>query len=467
MGKEDAIDGIIKDITKESIKYKEPIWQTALAYDSYAEKLEPVYFWILDLMEDLGLDTEKIADNFTASPGSGYFSDMNQRMGALQDRAMNFLKLINDMIKGIIVLINELKARELKIRDYDDMTSENKAVKESAILSLKRRWTDEVDIKKEQGALLQMNRQVFPGIMDAFMQFNSYEEIDKLDINDTIKRMLKPRLKEWQDWVKKSEEAERKYFRIEKGHLKTQVNNIRLYARWAKPYLKAAEQLRVKDIKSPSLVNAFNTMLLELSLFGKKEIKPEQEAINKVLPEKFKNIKLKRKYYSCVFIDFLFRGIPTPSGQRGHFVHGGKVNVKFKAYALNEDEIIMLNKKLEEDDMGYILGIAEGISDTGLDELKEDIDNFLKKDEKPKKESESEDINPFSELWKGFFSLFKSEKKEEKKDDKDKIKTIEKEGIKKDSYDESLVRKLAESKASDTAQLIIYAYKKGHGMISE
>ena len=37
-----------------------------------------------------------------------------------------------------------------------------------------------------------------------------------------------------------------------------------------------------------------------------------------------------------------------------------------------------MNKKLEEDDMEYILGIAEGISDTGLNELKDDIDNFLK-----------------------------------------------------------------------------------------
>ena len=465
MAKEDDIDSIIKEITKGTVKYKQPLWQTKLVYDSSAETLEPIYFWILDFMEDLGLEIEKITDNFTASPGSGYFSDMSQKIGALQDRAMNFLRLINDIVKAIVVLISELKVRELKIRDYDDMTSENRSLRGAAILSLKRRWSDEVDIRKGRGALVQMTQQAFPGIMDAFMICNSQEDVDNLDVNDTLKRMLKPRVKEWQDWVKKSEEAERKYFRIEKGYLKAQVNNLRLYARWARPYLKAAEQLRMKDSKSPSLVNAFNTMILELSLLGKKSVNAGQEAIAKNLPEKFKKLKMARKYYSCIFIDFLFRGIPRPSGQKGHYTQGGRVDVNYRAYALNEDEIALMNKKMEEDDMEYILGIAEGISDTGLNELKDDIESFLKKEEKEKKEEDSEDINPFFELLKGFASLFKAEKKEGKTEE-EKINIIEKEGIMKDSYEESLVRSIAEKKASDTTKLIFDLYKKGHGMVA-
>ena len=35
-----------------------------LVYDSSSETLEPVYFFILDLMNDFGLETEKIIDNF-------------------------------------------------------------------------------------------------------------------------------------------------------------------------------------------------------------------------------------------------------------------------------------------------------------------------------------------------------------------------------------------------------------------
>lgn len=479
------IDDIIKDITKSTARYKKPLWETKLIYDSYAETLEPIYFWLLDFMEGLGLKVEKITDNFTASPGSGYFGDISQKISTLQDRSMTLLKLINDMIKNVMAVINDLKTRELKLRDYDDSGSEDKELKEAAILSLKRRWADEVDMKKGRGSLLSMNQQAFPGVMDAFMICNEEKDVDNLEINDMIKRMLKPRVKEWLDWAKKSEEAERKYYRIEKGHLKAQINNLRLYARWARPYLKAAEQLRMKETKTPNLVNAFNTMILELSLLGTKEIDPRQEAIDKILPEKFKNIKIERKYHPCIFVDFMFRGIPraVSSGQRG-FVHGGRAEVKFRAYALNEDEILMMNRKLEEDDMGYILGIAEGISETGLGELKEDIDKFLAENERKKEEEEKKrkieaDINPFAVLGQGLMDLFGLGKKkgwkeqegkkadesdEEKK--KERIKELEEEGIKKDSYNESLIRKVAEEKAVETCGKIFEVYKKSHGMAS-
>lgn len=472
----DTINKLITEISGVYRKKGEPEWQTKLVYDSYAETLEPVYFWLLDFMETLGLKVEKISDNFTASPGSGYFGDMSQRMSNVQDRAMTLLKLVNDMIRNIISVINDLKSRELKLKDYDDRTSEEKGIKESAILSLKRRWADEVDMKKGRGALLSMTQQAFPGIMDAFMQCNSIEDADKLEVNEMIKRTLKPRIKEWQDWIKKSEEAERKYYRIEKGHLRTQINNLRLYARWAKPYLKTSEQLRMKDMKTPSLVSAFNTMILELSLLGKSEINPKQEAIAENLPLKFKKLKMDRKFYQCVFIDFVFRGIPRaiPAAQRGHYVHGGRAEIKFKSYALNEDEILLLNKKLEDEDMKYILDISEGVSETGLAELKEDIDRFLNKSEKGEKEEKSSDINPFSELGKAFIGMFGLGEKKKgdvkgKTDEellKEKAALLEKEGIKKDSYEEGLIRKVAEKKAGKTGFIVFDVYKKAHGMES-
>ena len=52
------------------------------------------------------------------------------------------------------------------------------------------------------------------------------------------------------------------------------------------------------------------------------------------------------------------------------------------------------------------------------------------------------------------------------KTEEEKINIIEKEGIMKDSYEESLVRSIAEKKASDTTKLIFELYKKGHGMVA-
>ena len=47
---------------------------------------------------------------------------------------------------------------------------------------------------------------------------------------------------------------------------------MKLYTRWAKPYLKVAEQLRMKEFEGADLINAFNTVVLQLTLFGKKKI---------------------------------------------------------------------------------------------------------------------------------------------------------------------------------------------------
>ena len=54
--------------------------------------------------------------------------------------------------------------------------------------------------------------------------------------------------------------------------------------------------------RSPEIVNAFNTIVLELALMGKKEIEVKEEIRTANLP---KGISIpKRKYYSVVLIDF-------------------------------------------------------------------------------------------------------------------------------------------------------------------
>ena len=64
-----------KDLLKESgsadlidaDKVKEkPLKEHKLVYDSSSETLEPVYFFILDLMNNFGLETEKLVDNFSS-----------------------------------------------------------------------------------------------------------------------------------------------------------------------------------------------------------------------------------------------------------------------------------------------------------------------------------------------------------------------------------------------------------------
>lgn len=437
-----------------------PIWEHSITYDSGSEQLEPVYFWILDFMTDLGFAVDKIVDNFVTTPGGGYFAEIGTRATKMQEEGMKILASIYPLIKTIINLLYDLKEFEIRLKQYDLANSKNSKEAESGILGLKQIWLDKVDAQKGYGSINMMARSPeigFVTLRDAFMIARKPEDVDRMDINDRVKRVLRPRVSEFLEWKDRSEAELRKRFEIEKSYLKSEVGALKLYTRWAKPYLKAAEQLMQagKKLTEPALVNAFNTILLELCLLGKKEIKVKEEAEAKMLPYTFRELKLPRKFYSCVLIDFTFRGIPQRVSQAGHYAFGGRVEVSFKAFVLNEDELKVLEKQLEKQDFADAMKIVEVTTEESLKQLAEDLDHFLKGAEEEKKEEKSL-----------FEYLFTGAKKKEKKKEEKKEKEIELGKIKKDSFEESIVRTYAEQQAAALCFKIYDIYKKSHGMAS-
>lgn len=439
-----------------------PVKKYNLIYDSSSETLEPIYFWILDFMNDnFGGKVEKVVDNFTASPGGGYFAEMGQRRSIMQDNVMKTLATVGTVTKSIINLVYDLKDFEIRLKHYDDLKSGNKLEKEGAMLALKQIWLDNVDIKRGVGSIHQMTagNLNFVTLRDAFLASKTLEEADKLDLNERVKRILKPRLAEFLEWIKVSEEEIRKRFNVEKNYLKSQVNSLQLYSRWVKPYLKAATQLEMKDSsRNPALVTSFNTVILELTLFAKSEVKVEDAIHERKLPQ---GIKLpKRKYYGCAIVKFVFRGIPQKAGQ--HYVFGGKANVEFYGYTLNSEQLELYNKKMQEDDISSAMKLVEGATTESLDEIKKDIDHFLnKEDEKEeKKKKNKDDVNPFSALFSGLWP----KKSENKKENKKEINDVGE--IKKDNYVEEIIRELAKADISATVFRIYDVYKKAHRMPS-
>jgi len=472
----DNIQNILAEISPHYRKKKNkkadliPAEEHKLVYDSSSETLEPVYFWILDFMNDMFSTVEKLIDNFTSSPGSGHFAELGARATRMQEEGMKILGAANTVLKSIINLIYDLKEFEIRISHYRASHSKNKEEADAGLLSLKQIWMDNVDVKRGRGSINMLTHDMnFVTLRDAFMIAKSIEEADKIDLNDRVKRILKPRLNEFLEWKKRSEMELKKRFEIEKGYLKSQVNSLKLYTRWVKPYLVAAEKLKMGEkTREPALVNIFNTIMLELTLLGKKEVNVEQEAIDKKLPIEFKKLKSKRKYYSCVLVDFVFRGIPQRvSAQQSHYVFGGRIETTFRGYCLNEDELALLNEKLGESDIEDALKLIEGVTTESLGELREDIEYFLKSEEEKQKEmqekKESDDINPFSALL-GFGKP--KTKTIEKDKEKEKIKTLTEKGVKTDNYTESMIRKLGEAKVAENCFDIFDIYKKAHGMPS-
>ena len=129
--------GSADKIPAEEVKAK-PLTQHHLGYESSSETLEPIYFFILDLMSDVGLDVEKFVDNFSSSPGSGHFSELGQRATVMQQQGSKVLGDINTVLRSVLNLVYDLKEFRIRLQSYDDFRSENKTKSDSARLSLKQ-----------------------------------------------------------------------------------------------------------------------------------------------------------------------------------------------------------------------------------------------------------------------------------------------------------------------------------------
>lgn len=446
---EDILRKIFPDKKGKPDPKTKAIWTHKIVYDSPAEQLEPIYFWILDFLKDGGYKIKKVIDNFVSSPGGGYFAEIGARATKMQEEGMKILGVLNTVIKSVINIIYDLKEFEIRLKQYDSLKSKNKAEQEAALLGLKQIWIDKVDINRGRGSINMLTYDLgFTTLRDAFMAAASIEAAKKLDLNERVKRILLPRLQEFLDWKDSSEKELRKRYEIEKNYLRSQYNTIKLYSQWALPYLKAASELTSRGSETADIVNIFNTMVLELSLLAKQEIIPAKEADSGTVPKSFKNKKFKRTYYSCLMVEFNFRGIPYRD-QRGGYAYGGKAEISFQSFALNDQELSLFTKELEKDALSETLKLVKGITSDSLKQIEEEIDHFLGKEEK-----EEEKKKP------GMMEMLfgKSAKKKEEK----KIESAK--DIKPDSHEERLLRKIAEVGAASGAFRIYDIYKKSHGM---
>ncbi len=454
--------GSASAINADEIK-AQPISEHTFVYDSSSETLEPVYFFILDLMNDFGLKTEKLMDNFSSSPGSGHFAELGQRATVMQQQGAKILGDINTVLRSVLNIIYDLKEFRIRLSHYDALKTEKR---EAAVLSLKQLWMDKVDINKGNSSIkaMALGQAGFQTLISAFLFVKTVEEIEKVDLNEVVKRILRARVFEFNDWLGQSEKELRKRYELEKTYLRSQVNSLKMYARWAKPYLKAAQELEMKEMgREPALVKAFNTIILELTLLGKKEIKVHEEVLEGNLPKEIEKIKT-QTFYSCTLVDFKFRGIPQRISQQSHYVFGGRAEISFKAYVLSENEIKKMNEELDASDVGDVLRLIEGSTGESMAQLQDEINSFLdEKEDEYESEKPQDTSNPFVALIGGYESKPKPEKQ------KTSGLATKKEVItlRPDNYAEKeYLRKLAGEKAEETTFTVFDTYKKAHGMPS-
>ncbi|MBL7059046.1 hypothetical protein ISS08_01180 [Candidatus Pacearchaeota archaeon] len=443
-----------------------PDAQYQIGYDSAGDTLEPIYFFIVDLMDDFGLKTEKIFDSFTSSPGSGHFGELGSRATVMQQQGSKILGDINVVLRSVLNIVYDLRDFKMRLEHYSDL--KNNKTKEAALLALKQIWMDKVDISKGNSSIkaMALGQAGYQTLIDAFLFAKDAQDVNKLDLNDRVKRILMPRVQEFSIWVTNSEKELQKRYNIEKSYLRSQVNSLKLYSRWAKPYLIAAHELEMgQKSKEPALVKAFNTIMLDLTLLGKSPINPKNAALAGDLPKDFSKLKIRRGYNSVVIVDFKFRGIPQRiGGAQSHYVFGGKTNMTFSAYALNDEELERLNKELDDSSLGDVLNLIEGSTTESLGNLEDEINLFLDDIEPepsaPEKAASSNDSsNPFLALI-GSYNGSSSKQASSPSNNGDLV-------ISPDNFlEKGHLRPFAQGSASDTAFALFDIYKKAHGMVS-
>lgn len=450
------MEEINKIIEKLGVK---AISEFKLTYDSPTQQLEPIYYWILDFTKNIGFNVEKLVDSFTASPGGGYFSEIGRKASTMQEKIMAYLGAVNTVIRSIISLLWDLKEFEVRLELYDKLKSKNLQEATAALNALKEIWITNVDIKKGLGAINNLTRQLeFVTLRDAFFVAKTIEDVDKLDLNERVKNILKSRLIEFNEWLKRSEIELRNRYKLEKNYLKSQVASLKLYSRWLKPYLKAAEDLMMRESKDAALVSAFSTLILNLLLQCSK--KYTIDILPKELKEYFKKKKV-RNFYGIIYIDFYFRSVPQYMQREGFYAFGGRVDLNFKSYVLNEDQFNFLKEELKKSEIESIIKIFTDLTQESLDVISEDLKKFL---EEEKKEIKEEKLTLKKGIITDIFGLFKKEKKEEKKIEKEK--KIDLKSISKENYYEKYLRDLVEKEIKSLCFKIYDVFKKSRGMPS-
>ena len=460
--------GSTENIPAEEVKPK-PVSAHTLVYDSSSETLEPIYFFILDTLNDIGLSPEKLIDNFSSSPGSGHFGELGQRATIMQQQGAKILGDVNTVLRSVLNIIYDLRDFKMRLQYYDDLKNEN--TEEGAMLALKQIWMDKVDIGKGNSSIkaMALGQAGYQTLIDAFLVAKDVKDVHKLDLNDRVKRMVTGRIEEFKVWLTGSERELRKRYNLERNYLKSQVNSLKLYSRWAKPYLKAANDLEMKDMKrDPALVKAFNSIIFELTLMAKSSINVKKAALAGELPQDFSSDKflksVKRKYYTCVLVDFRFVGIPQKMGQQAHYAFGGRAEVKFRGYALNKDELDKLDELIDESDVGDVLKLIEGSTSASLGNMQDEINYFLEGLEDPVEEKSvsKDESNPFKALFGGY-----GEKSKPKSKGKSETSSKQKVFIKSENFiEKQYLREYAAFEAREKAFKIFDLYKKAHGIPS-
>ena len=372
-----------------------PIERHTIVYDSMEESLERIYFFILDWCENLdGWQVTKIADNSAASPGSGLFGEMTRRKMQAQDEWRRLQAAAQALIRSIVGQLAELRLHRRALDLLRDYESGADYERKAALLALKQIWLDRINATGN--AKYQLN----PDDLGTFLGTQSSRE-DSL--SDDWRSVLRHhRLQEFQQWLGHAEQELRMPYNLARNQLRQDVETLKLYARWAAPYLRQTRDLEQNLPNEAALATVFDSAMSELVLLAQGTFPLEERVQRGELPQMFLRTT-NRIAKPVVVVEFNLRMAPK-AVERGSFVYRGRAKISLSSYALTDEELTILIKEIARDELRDLIGAVEGRMAENVDGVLSAINEALGDEDKQPKTPNENETNPFTAL----FSLIQS-----------------------------------------------------------
>ena len=192
---------------------------------------------------------------------------------------------------------------------------------------------------------------------------------------------------------------------IERGLLRSQIESLKLYARWLGPYLKQARQLQQNAKGPPSLVNLFNSALAEVTWLAQREYPVNEDVDRGELPRFILQAR-RRALFSVLILELKFRAAPERTAG-GAYGYRGRFELTLTSYALNAGELAALRRELNRDNLDTTMRALGSESGKFITELVQHVETLVAGPVK-EKEPEPDDPNPFTSLF-AFKKTFGSE----------------------------------------------------------
>lgn len=185
--------------------------------------------------------------------------------------------------------------------------------------------------------------------------------------------------------------------KIHEAQLKSRLNQLKLYARWLRPWLSTAEELSPHGFGQGTLANAFNSAQMRILLLATKPLSIDDEVAHGQLPRSFLRART-RDHFSILIVELNIRAAPDrqPSGAHRY---RGRTEIHFHTYALTAEELTRLKSELDRQAISETL-TAIGSPSEAIDQLVEATEALFApgRDTTPP-QPRPDDSNPFSALW--------------------------------------------------------------------